>query len=85
MSVSPISAARLAVMAASLCLPLGGCAYDYMQRSDRIAYSAGNAVKANLERETDDPARKSGTSTKGLGKNGLVIPPSDYGGGDSGS
>lgn len=58
---------------ALIVLPLGGCAYDYMQRSDKIAYSSGNAVKANLERETANPSRKSAGSTKGLGQNGTIV------------
>ena len=53
---------------------LGGCTYDYTQHSDRIAYSAGDAVKANLEAETIDPSNPSMYSKKGLGKNGRVIP-----------
>ena len=52
---------------------LGGCTYDYLQRTDRVAYSAGNAVKANLEAQTIDPSKKSMYKTKGLGKDGLVI------------
>jgi hypothetical protein len=56
----------------ALSLALGGCAYDYTQRTDRVAYSAGNAVKANLERETVNPTSASRYSTKGLGRNGMV-------------
>ncbi|RYE07758.1 MAG: hypothetical protein EOP22_16295 [Hyphomicrobiales bacterium] len=63
----------LAATAAFAILSLSGCAYDYLQRSDKIAYSAGDAVKANLARETTNPAGP--TSTKGLGKNGSVVPP----------
>ena len=64
----------LIVLAAVLTLPLAGCAYDYMQRTDRVSYSAGNAVRANIERETINPSSKNKTSTKGLGKNGAVVP-----------
>lgn len=53
---------------------LSACGYDYMQRTDRVGYSAGNAVKANLERETMNPSRKSMDSTAKLGKNGVVLP-----------
>lgn len=53
---------------------LGGCTYDYLQRTDRVAYSAGDAVKANLERETTNPSHAGQYRTKGLGKNGNVIP-----------
>ena len=62
------------VIAAAIALALGGCSYDYLQRTDRVGYSAGDAVKANLERETLDPAKGSAYSTKGLGKNGVVVP-----------
>ncbi|MBK8085733.1 MAG: hypothetical protein IPK28_18980 [Devosia sp.] len=60
--------------ALALAVGLGGCAYDYLQRSDKVAYSSGDAVKANLEQQTIDPSKASAYSTKGLGKNGLVIP-----------
>ena len=66
---------RLAVVAASLGMTLGGCTYDYLNHSDRIAYSAGDAVNANLERETINPSKKSMYLRWGLGRNGLVIPP----------
>ncbi len=63
-----------AVLAAALALTLSACSYDYWQRTDRVAYSAGDAVKANLERETMNPSSKSRTSTAGLGRNGNVVP-----------
>ena len=66
---------RLTVVAASLGVALGGCTYDYLNHSDRIAYSAGDAVNANLERETINPSKKSMYLRWGLGRNGLVIPP----------
>ena len=62
------------VIAAAIALALGGCSYDYLQRTDKVGYSAGDAVKANLERETLDPANGSAYSTKGLGKDGIVVP-----------
>ena len=62
---------RLAATAA-LALALSGCAYDYLQHTDRVAYSAGDAVKANLEAETINPSKASMYNTSGLGKNGLV-------------
>jgi hypothetical protein len=68
-------AVRIAV-AASLAAALAGCAYDYVQRTDRVAYHAGDAVKANLEAETTNPSKPSMYETKGLGKNGSVVPPS---------
>jgi hypothetical protein len=54
---------------------LGGCTYDYLQRTDRVAYSAGDAVKANLEGQTTDPSSESAYKTKGLGRNGVVVGP----------
>ncbi len=60
------------VLVASL---TAGCAkYDYLQRTDRISYRAGNAVHANLERETLNPSSDSMYDTSGLGKNGSVLP-----------
>ena len=53
---------------------LGGCTYDYLQRTDRVGYSAGDAVRANLERETTNPSHAGQYKTKGLGRNGNVIP-----------
>jgi len=68
---SLIGTAALILMASLV----GGCAsYDYLQRTDRISYRAGNAVKANLERETINPWSWSMYDTTGLGKNGSVIP-----------
>lgn len=75
---------RLALIlgTAAAALTLGGCAYDYLQRTDKVGYSAGDAVKANLEAQTIDPARDSAYSTKGLGKNGYVAPRAPSGGMD---
>jgi hypothetical protein len=56
-----------------LALALGGCTYDYLQHTDRVAYSAGDAVTANLESETINPSKRSMYSTAGLGKNGAVL------------
>lgn len=64
------AAAMLAVLSA-----LAGCAYDYRQRTDRVAFTAGDAVRANLARETTNPTKASMYHTKGLGKNGRVIVP----------
>jgi hypothetical protein len=61
---------------AGLAVLLSGCTYDYLQRTDRVAYSAGDAVKANLERETINPTKRSMYVTKGLGRNGSVNPAS---------
>ena len=59
--------AALALILANL---LAGCSYDYTQHTDTVAYSAGNAVKANLALQTIDPSKKSMNNTDGLGKNG---------------
>ena len=58
------------VLAAGLVTVLGGCAYDYGQHSDRVAFHAGDAVKSNLALHTTDPSKKSMNSTDGLGKDG---------------
>ena len=55
---------------ALIALLVSACAYDYLQHSDRIAYSSGDAVRANIERETTNPSP--GTKTGGLGKDGPV-------------
>lgn len=67
-------AARKIALVALLALLQGGCTYDYLQRTDRVAYGAGNAVKANLARETANPSKDSMYVTTGLGRNGSVIP-----------
>ena len=76
-----LTAAGTLAAASAIALILGGCSYDYFQRTDRVSHSAGDAVKANLERETVNPSPKSSNSTGGLGKNGEVsptpIPPGD--------
>ena len=69
-----IKSAGVLALAIGLSATLSACGYDYMQRTDRVGYSAGNAVKANLERETINPSRKSMDSTAQLGKNGVVVP-----------
>lgn len=61
-------------MASALALTLAGCAYDYAQNSDRVGFSAGNAVKANLAAETTNPTKGSQYKTGGLGQDGVVVP-----------
>jgi hypothetical protein len=56
-----------------LALALGGCTYDYLQHSDRVAYSAGDAVKANLESETSNSSSEARHKTTGLGRDGVVM------------
>ena len=63
----------LALSSAALALSLGACTYDYLQHTDNVGYHAGNAVRANLERETTNPTKSSMYDRSGLGKNGEVI------------
>ncbi len=73
MSIFGTKRAAIRVAAIVLLAALAsGCAYDYANHSDRVAFSAGNAVKANLEMETLNPSKKSMNRTSGLGKNGEV-------------
>lgn len=58
--------------AAGAMLLLDGCAYDYLQHTDRVGYSAGDAVKANLAQQTSNPSKRSMYVKGGLGKNGVV-------------
>ncbi|WP_332689443.1 hypothetical protein [Devosia sp.] len=51
-----------------------GCSYDQRNHSDRVTFAAGNAVRANLERETVNPSKDSMYRVGGLGRNGIVIP-----------
>ena len=67
----------LALGAAALLL--SGCAYDYLQHTDRVGYSAGDAVKANLVQETTNPSKRSMYLKGGLGKNGIVAKQGDLG------
>lgn len=77
-------ASRLALILGGMAatLLLSGCAYDYLQRTDRVGYSAGDAVKANMAAQTTNPSKDSAYSTKGLGKDGYVKPSSPDGGMD---
>jgi hypothetical protein len=65
---------KIVAVAAPLALLLGGCAYDYLQHTDRVAYGTGDAVQANLEAQTIDPANPDSYLTGGLGKDGDVTP-----------
>lgn len=72
----PKSIAAIA-SAAILAALVSGCTYDSLNRSDRITLAAGNAVRANLERSTINPTKKSMYQTGGLGRDGNVIPDPD--------
>jgi len=63
--------------AAILAALASGCTYDSLNRSDRLTLAAGNAVRANLERSTINPTKKSMYQTGGLGRDGNVIPDPD--------
>ncbi len=60
-------------VAIALGIFLSGCAYDYLQTTDRIAYSSGDAVKANLESQTANPSTDSQYDVTDLGEDGPVI------------
>ena len=77
--INPLALIRNAGLIAATALILGGCSYDYLQHTDRVSYSAGNAVKANLEGQTINPSSASQYDVAGLGKNGYVIPPDTSG------
>ena len=59
----------------ALGLMLAGCSsVDYLNHRDRVTLAGGDAVRANLERETLNPAKASMYTVAGLGGNGGVIP-----------
>ena len=60
------------LLAGGIATVLSGCAYDYLQHTDRVGYSAGDAVKANLVQQTTNPSKRSMYLKGGLGKNGVV-------------
>jgi hypothetical protein len=66
-----ITTSKNAALALTLAALLTGCStYDYAQRTDQVAYSAGDAVRANLALQTIDPSKKSMNDTSDLGKDG---------------
>lgn len=68
-----IVAGRNAALALVLAATFTGCnTYDYTQRTDRVAFSAGDAVKANMAIQAIDPSKKSMNDTGDLGKNGSM-------------
>jgi hypothetical protein len=69
------SAIRSAALVATSLLMLAGCSsVDYLNHRDRVTLAGGNAVRANLERETINPSKASMYKTTGLGKDGKQIP-----------
>jgi hypothetical protein len=68
-----VTLSKNTALAIVLGVSLTGCStYDYTQHTDQVAFSAGDAVKANLARETVDPSNKAMNDTSGLGKNGAT-------------
>jgi hypothetical protein len=66
-----IVTSRNTALALVLAATLAGCnTYDYTQRTDRVGFSAGDAVKSNMAIQTIDPSKKSMNRTDGLGKDG---------------
>lgn len=65
------------IAAAGAALLLSGCAYEYLQNTDRVGFSAGDAVQANLAQQTINPSKRSMYLKGGLGKNGVVVKQSD--------
>ncbi|HEY9010269.1 MAG TPA: hypothetical protein VIN06_04580 [Devosia sp.] len=61
-----------ALLILALAASLAGCTYDYLQRTDRVAYSAGDAVRFNIEQQTTNPSHSGQYVTTGLGRNGNV-------------
>jgi len=78
-TIKSSSSVKNAILAAFVALLLGGCSYDYLQHTDRVSYSAGNAVKANLEGQTTNPSSAAQYDISGLGKNGQVTDPATAG------
>ncbi len=73
--MSPLRPALLRLtLAATAAAVLAGCSYDYMQTTDRVAYHAGDAVKANIARETTNPSSDNMNDVSDLGSNGQVTP-----------
>lgn len=60
--------------ALAIALLATGCTYDHMQRTDRVSFRAGNAVRANMAIQTVNPSKGSQYVTTGLGASGSVIP-----------
>lgn len=69
--INQMRVAGIVLLSASV---LSGCTYDYLNHDDRIGYSSGDAVRANLARETTNPSKTSQNDVHGLGADGEVIP-----------
>ncbi len=71
MKITVSARALWIVVPIALALLLGGCTYDYLQQTDRVGYSAGDAVKANLATETTNP--NGSRNVGGLGADGSMF------------
>lgn len=69
--IAPFGLGFLALVA------LSGCSYDYLQRTDKVSYRAGDAVRSNIEGAAEDPVDESRNRTNGLGKDGAITPVED--------
>jgi len=70
-TIIPLGLGALALIA------LSGCSYDYLQRTDKVSYRAGDAVRSNIEGAVEDPVDESRDRTEGLGKDGPITPAED--------
>ena len=75
--MKPTTILAKASLVTALSVLLGSCSYDYLQTTDRVAYSAGDAVKANLESQTTNPSADSQYDLTHLGEDGPVIEPAE--------
>jgi hypothetical protein len=70
--------ARAVLLIAAAALAAGvlsGCSfYDYLNHDDTVTLRAGDSVKANLERSTINPSKRSMYKVHGLGADGDQIP-----------
>lgn len=67
-----IVTSRTTALALVLAASLTGCAYDYAQHTDRVGFSAGDAVKSNMAIQTTNPSKTSMNDTTGLGRDGVT-------------
>ena len=65
-----------AIVALVLAAPLlSGCSmFDYLNHRDTVTLRAGDSVRANLERSTINPSKRSMFNVHGLGADGDQIP-----------
>lgn len=73
----------LVLVVAAASLALSGCSADYLNHRDTITLQAGDAVEANLHKETINPSAGYMYNTGGLGADGGVIPDDSTKGGST--